>query len=179
MKEALKKSFEVLLKNGEYAEAEKLLIPYMKENPEDWDAKLLYGTCRMMQGDTETAKLVHQQAKGYFETGKDIPEEQKSFWDKYKKIIFYGAIGTALVLVGGAYLGNYLGKQMQDVFEVLSSPDVLGSPSMGKYAGPQKLSLERVDQLMDQLIKYNPPGQHKYAGPMRPEMERHPENAAW
>ena len=108
MNDVLKKSFENLLKNGEYAEAEKLLVPYMKENPEDWDAKLLYGTCRMMQGDSETAKLIHQQAQGYFESGKEIPEEQKSFWDKYKKLIFYGAIGTALVLGGYVAYMKYL-----------------------------------------------------------------------
>ena len=127
MKEALKKSYEILLKNGEYAEAEKLLVPYMKENPEDYDAKLLYGTCRMMQGDSETAKLIHQQAQMYFESGKEIPEEQKSFWDKYKKLIFYGAIGAALVLAGGAYLG----KQVKLV-------DFIGY----KYAGPEYNNLQ-------------------------------------
>ena len=148
MKDALKHSFEVLLKNGEYAEAEKLLVPYMKENPDDWDAKLLYGTCRMMQGDAETAKLVHQQAQDHFESGRDIPEEQKSFWDKYKKLIFYGAIGTALVLAGGAYLG----KQMQDVFEGLSS-------SMAAYAGPQQPPLVHEDCA-------------KYAGPSYNEKEQ-------
>ena len=164
MNDVLKKSFENLLKNGEYAEAEKLLVPYMKENPDDWDAKLLYGTCRMMQGDAETAKLVHQQAQDHFESGRDIPEEQKSFWDKYKKLIFYGAIGTALVLAGGAYLG----KQMQDPFEGLSS-------SMSAYAGPQ--------QPVFVCDKYAGPEyyQKKYAGPMRPEMEQMtaPESAAW
>ena len=151
MKEALKKSFEILLKNGEYAEAEKLLILYMKENPEDWDAKLLYGTCHMMQGDSETAKLIHQQAQGYFESGKEIPEEQRSFWDKYKKLIFYGAIGTALVLAGGAYLG----KQMQVVFEVLSH-------------GPQKPVWE-----LEKDANKNPVTQkHKYAGPQYDEKEK-------
>ena len=135
MNSALKKSFETLLKNREYAEAEKLLVPYMKENPEDWDAKLLYGTCRMMQGDAETAKLVNQQAQGYFESGKEIPEEQKSFWGKYTKLIFYGAIGTALVLTVIAYVE----KQARNMFEVLTH-------SMSKYAGPS-----RPDTI---LIKY-------------------------
>ena len=154
MKEALKKSFEVLLKNGEYAEAEKLLVPYMKENPDDWDAKLLYGTCRMMQGDADTAKLIHQQAEGYFESGKDISVEQKSFWDKYKKLIFYGAIGTALVLAGGAYLG----KQMQKVFGVLSVNT--------KYGGPMRQEIERLP---------------KIERPTHPEMEQptHLESAEW
>ena len=135
MKEALKKSFEILLKNGEYVEAEKLLIPYMKENPEDWDAKLLYGTCRMMQGDSETAKLIHQQAQGYFESGKDIPEEQKSFWDKYKKLIFYGAIGAALVL------GGYV------AYMKCPSPSSAllkyGGPLYSLYAGPEYYKKEQ------------------------------------
>ena len=121
MKDTLKKSFENLLKSGEYAEAEKLLVAYMKENPGDWDAKLFYGTCRMMQGDTETAKLIHQQAQGYFESGKEIPEEQKSFWDKYKKLIFYGAIGTALVLAGYVAYMKYTPPTSMTL----------------KYAGPQ------------------------------------------
>ena len=143
MKDALKHSFEVLLKNGEYAEAEKLLVPYMKENPDDWDAKLLYGTCRMMQGDAETAKLVHQQAQDHFESGRDIPEEQKSFWDKYKKLIFYGAIGTALVLSG------YV------VYMKCTSSISVGL----KYAGPQQPPLVSVDQ-------------QKYAGPSYKEKSK-------
>lgn len=126
MKESLKKSFEVLLKNGEYAEAEKLLVLYLKENPDDRDAKLLYGTCRMMQGDADTAKLIHQQAQGYFESGKNISEEQKTFWDKYKKLIFYGAIGTALVL------GGYVAYMK---YSALFS-GVFGEPTGALYAGP-------------------------------------------
>ena len=103
MKDELKKNFESLLKNGEYAEAEKLLVPYMKENPDDWDAKLLYGTCRMMQGDAEAAKQIHDEVeKQIAESGK-LPEEQKSFWVKYERLIIYGAIGTALV-IGGGYM---------------------------------------------------------------------------
>ena len=143
MKDALKHSFEVLLKNGEYAEAEKLLVPYMKENPDDWDAKLLYGTCRMMQGDAETAKLVHQQAQDHFESGRDIPEEQKSFWDKYKKLIFYGAIGTALVLSGYVVY-----------MKCTSSMSVVL-----KYAGPQQPPLVHEDCA-------------KYAGPSYNEKEQ-------
>ena len=169
MKDELKKNFESLLKNGEYAEAEKLLVPYMKENPDDWDAKLLYGTCRMMQGDAEIAKLVHQQAQGHFECGKDIPEEQKSFWDKYKELIFYGAIGTALVLASGAYLE----KQMQDVFEVL-------------YAEPMRPKMARLPVLPDIVDRHpeigRPPEEIEIGRPEeidRPEIERHPGREVW
>lgn len=133
MKEALKKSFETLIKDGEYAEAEKLLVEFMQDNPDDWDAKLLYGTCRMMQGDADTAKLIHQQAQGYFESGKDIPTEQKAFWDKYKKLIFYGVIGTALVLVG--YAGCI---KTNSIFDSITHPVVkYGGPTYALYAGPE------------------------------------------
>ena len=140
MKEDLKKSFESLLKNGEYAEAEKLLVPYMKDNPDDWDAKLLYGTCRMMQGDTETAKLIHQQGEKYFESGKDIPAEQKSFWDKYEKLIFYGLVGTALVLVGVASCGKAIEEEH---FEAITTSGVTYDPQIRKYAGPMRPEMER------------------------------------
>ena len=136
MNDALKKSFETLLKNGEYAEAENLLVLYMKDNPDDWDAKLFYGTCRMMQGDADTAKLIHQQAQGYFESGKDIPAEQKSFWDKYKKLIFYGLVGTALVLVGVASCG----KAIEEHFEAITTP-------VAKYAGPPMPTYELGPEL--------------------------------
>ena len=168
MTESLTKSFEILLKNGEYAEAEKLLVPYMQDNPDDWDAKLLYGTCRMMQGDTETAKIIHQQASEYFESGKDIPEGQKSFWDKYKKLIFYGAVGAALVLSGY-------------VVYMKCTSSISGGL---KYAGPQQPPLVRVDQHHTYAGPQQPPlvrvdQHHKYAGPMRPEMELNQESAAW
>ena len=156
MKDKLKKSVESLLKNGEYAEAEKLLVPYMKENPDDWDAKLLYGTCRMMQGDADTAKLIHQQAEGYFESGKDISVEQKSFWDKYKKLIFYGAIGTALVLAGGAYLV----KQMQKVFVFLNPSSLIYVNT--KYGGPmlpeiEPQEMEPQEMEPQEMERFTPP----------------------
>ena len=100
MKDDLKKNFEDLLKKGEYVEADKLLVAYMKESPKDLDAKMLYGTCRMMQGDSSTAKQIHDEVEPQISEANDISETQKTFWQKYKKLIIYGAIGTALVYGG-------------------------------------------------------------------------------
>lgn len=145
MQDELKKNFESLLKNGEYAEAEKLLVPYMKENPDDWDAKLLYGTCRMMQGDAETAKQIHDEVeKQIAESGK-LPEEQKSFWDKYKKIIFYGAIGTALVL--GGYAGCV--KTFDSMFDSVKYDGPRDDLSL--YADPVRKPLEHKQELEDSV----------------------------
>ena len=79
MKDDLKKNFEDLLKKGEYVEADKLLVAYMKESPKDLDAKMLYGTCRMMQGDSSTAKQIHDEVEPQISESNDIPETQKTF----------------------------------------------------------------------------------------------------
>ena len=162
MENTLKKTVENLIQNREYAEAEKQLVEFMRDNPDDIDAKLLYGTCRMMQGDSETAKLIHQQAQMYFESGKEIPEEQKSFWDKYKKLIFYGAIGTALILGGYAAL-----KDTAPLWNTLLYA-IEGESVAAKYAGPQKTVLE-----LEKDANKNPVTQkHKYAGPQYDEKEK-------
>ena len=151
------KPIRQLMAAGEFRKALDHISRILQKNPDDWDAKLLYGTCRMMQGDTETAKLIHQQGEKYFESGKDIPAEQKSFWDKYKKLIFYGLVGTALVLVGVASCG----KAIERYCEVITTPVVkYGGPPMPtyiqntKYAGPPM-----VDH-------------HKYDGPVMPRMKQ-------
>ena len=166
MKEALKKSFETLIKDGEYAEAEKLLVEFMQDNPDDWDAKLLYGTCRMMQGDSKTAQEIQQQAQAYFESGKnDITEEQKSFWKRYKELIIYGAIGAALIIAvagAGAALAKYA--------ELESFPLAkYAEYHQRKYAGPvySQKKYARPDFI-----------QTKYAGPQLPDM-RHDNEIHW
>ncbi len=100
MTQKLKQDIEVLLKNGEYAEAEKLLEQITKANPKDWEAKLLFGTCRMMQGDVETAKRIHDEAEKHYECGIQIAEKEKNFWQKYHRWIIYGILGSALVFTG-------------------------------------------------------------------------------
>ena len=122
MTDDLKKNFEDLLKKGEYAEADKLLVAYMKESPKDLDAKLLYGTCRMMQGDSGTAKQIHDEVEPQISESNDISETQKTFWQKYKKLIIYGAIGTALVY------GGYKVYEGYKMYMTASLPT--------KYAGP-------------------------------------------
>jgi len=100
MNDDLRKSFEMLLKNGDYVKAETELIKFMKLEPEDRDAKMLYGTCRMLQGDTETAKRIHDELEPFYSNSDDIPKSEKSFWQKYHRWIIYGSVG-ALVAIGG------------------------------------------------------------------------------
>ncbi len=54
----------------------------------------------------------YAEAEKQFEAGNDIPEKQKSFGDKYGRLIIYGALGFALVLgslvIGTVYFGNQI-----------------------------------------------------------------------
>lgn len=153
MKDDLKKNFEDLLKKGEYAEADKLLVAYMKESPKDLDAKLLYGTCRMMQGDSGTAKQIHDEVEPQISESNDISETQKTFWQKYKKLIIYGAIGTALVY------GGY--KVYEDEITQFFGVSAL---STAKYAGPEYYKAQMYPD-PDSV-------QNKYAGPPEPHLLR-------
>jgi len=100
MTDDLRKSFEMLLKNGDYVKAESELKKFMTLEPEDRDAKMLYGTCRMLQGDTETAKRIHDELEPFYSNSDDIPKSEKSFWQKYHRWIIYGSV-AALVAIGG------------------------------------------------------------------------------
>ena len=60
MTDDVRKNFDILLKCGEYAEAERLLNWFIEQHPEDREAKMLLGTCRMRHGDTETAGQVKE-----------------------------------------------------------------------------------------------------------------------
>lgn len=152
MKDDLKKNFEDLLKKGEYVEADKLLVAYMKESPKDLDAKMLYGTCRMMQGDSSTAKQIHDEVEPQISEANDISETQKTFWQKYKKLIIYGAIGTALVY-GGYKVYEY------------ETTQILGASAFSKYAGPE-YHLSPSPELLET----------KYAGPPETHLRFEDEN---
>lgn len=69
----------------------------------------------IQQDNLQQENEQEQVAEKQFEAGNDIPEKQKSFWDKYKILIFYGAIGTALVLGGVAYVANQVKGMFQQV----------------------------------------------------------------
>ena len=143
MLKALKKSIEDLIKQEAYLEAEKKLLVYLEENPSDQEAKLLYGICRMMLGDIQAAKKILEETKERLDVGSEISVEQKTFFEKYASVIFYGAVGAALVAAA-----VYGGKTMLN-----SSASV-----MVKYGGPpaREVSMERA----------------KYAGPPAGEVRK-------
>ena len=128
MDEKLLKSFESMLKKGNYAGIEPLLKEFAALNPEDWEAKMLYGTCRLLQGDTETAKRIHDELEPHFSADLDLPEAERTFWQKYHRWIIYGSTAALVIgAVGYAALG-VLAKSASVIFAA--------KPIATKYAGP-------------------------------------------
>ena len=105
------KPIETLLREQKYAEAEEALKARMAENPDDWDAKLLYGICRKLQGDEGAFREIHEEAE------KATGDEKKSIeasplWKKYHRS-YTGCLVAALIvgagLVAGVYIENETG----------------------------------------------------------------------
>ena len=137
MDEKLLKSFESMLKKGNYAEIEPLLKEIAALNPEDWEAKMLYGTCRLLQGDTETAKQIHDDLDPHFSTDLDLPEAKRTFWQKYHNWIIYGTAATLVAVLGAAV---YFGESISAALYSLRSPDKSPGESWRnhtKYAAPE------------------------------------------
>ena len=179
MKDDLKKNFEDLLKKGEYAEADKLLVAYMKESPKDLDAKMLYGTCRMMQGDSSTAKQIHDEVEPQISESNDISETQKTFWQKYKKLIIYGAIGTALVYGGYKVyedeISQFFGVSASTNDPVSTSTYDPDDPRLFLYAGPEYYHKKRVNLQNDKNNDLRDDEEKTFPGLSRGEMEENNE----
>ena len=81
------KIIEELIKERNYQKAETLLNKLLQVVPDDWQGKLLLGTCKLLQGDIDTARHIHAEVEIYFESQTDLTDEEKTFWQKYKNII--------------------------------------------------------------------------------------------
>ena len=80
------KIIEELIKKRNYQKAETLLNKLLQVVPDDWQGKLLLGTCKLLQGDIEAAQKIHAEAEAHFESGTNLTENEKIFWKKYKKV---------------------------------------------------------------------------------------------
>ena len=138
MDEKLLKSFESMLKKGNYAEIEPLLKEIAALNPEDWEAKMLYGTCRLLQGDTETAKQIHDEPEPHFSADLDLPKAKRTFWQKYHRWIIYGTATALVVAVTGCFFGKAISNMFTGISDRVNiSPEESWRIQTVKYAAPE------------------------------------------
>ena len=132
---------------GETAQADEALKELLAAEPDNLQAKMLYGACRQLLGDEETFKRIHDElAPVMGSCEKSEPQtETVSMWQKYHALWMALIVGS-LVLAGltGAVL--YFGHNLKNQFATL-------------YGGP--VQVPRHNRSIDSL----------YAGPPRSGLE--------
>ena len=131
------KIIEELIKERNYRKAETLLNKLLPVVPDDWQGKLLLGTCKLLQGDIEAAQKIHAEAEAHFESGADLTENEKTFGQKYKKV-FMGC-GCADLIIGGLAVvaAACFGKMIVDQFN---------KAAKCLYAGPEYYKMKKIPQ---------------------------------
>ena len=109
----------------------------MQVVPDDWQGKLLLGTCKLLQGDIEAAQKIHAEAEAHFESGTDLTENEKTFWKKYKNV--FRGCGCASLIIGGLTVvaAACFGKMIVDQFD---------KATKALYAGPEYYKMKKNPQ---------------------------------
>ena len=133
-----------LMKNGDFAKADAELKAIVECEPGNVQAKLLYGTCRLLLGDEDTFRKIHDEVEPRISFEKDV--EVISAWRKYSRLLKCLLAG-ALVLGATATVTCYLVNDFQGPMETLHN--VL------YYVNPPKLESSR-DRFRDTLYACPP-----------------------
>ena len=131
---------KALMSAGETAQADVALKELLAQEPDNLQAKMLYGTCRQLLGDEGTFRRIHGELAPEMEKLADdpstadtiVPTETLSLWKKYHALWMTLIIG-GLVLVGGVYV---LGKRINQ--------GVSASAAMAAYRGPPREELGKL-----------------------------------
>lgn len=122
-----------LIRAGEVCKAESELKKILGRDPDNVQAKLLYGMCRQFGGDDETFLRIHDELvpRMALETDRELV----SVWKKYRKLWLYLTAG--LLVLGGVSAAVWQC--------VKSSPLVAAMRGRTVYAGPTAETLEKRD----------------------------------
>jgi hypothetical protein len=128
-----------LLKSGDVAGAEALCRKALEATPDDAQLKMLFGTCRQLQGDEATFRRIHDELAPEME--KTSSAETLSLWRKYHKL--WMALIVGALVIGGAAAGVVVFReQINVIIEALSSV-----PNKVLYAGPEYIGPEYEDRI--------------------------------
>ena len=141
-----------LLKSGDVAGAEALCKAELQKTPGDASLKMLFGTCRQLQGDEETFRRIHDELAPEMAVAEKVEplSEKVSLWRKYHKL--WLALIAGVLVLGGAAVVTMVGNSIRDSFH------------FALYAGPVApvQSMERPG-----------PGEyHLYAAPKYEDRDR-------
>ena len=121
----------------------------MKE-PDNLQAKMLYGTCRQLLGDEETFKRIHDELAPEMEKleKKEPKAETVSLWKKYHAL-WMTLIIAGLMLAGAVGAAYYFGK------------NIVARANTELYAGPAYFQMQQLRQHSESLYA-GPPQEKKF-----------------
>ena len=137
---------------GDTAQADEALKELLAKEPDNLQAKMLYGTCRQLLGDEETFKRIHDELAPEMET---MPSEtiESRMWAKYRTIhsdMRKGALCTSTRLLteeDGAIFMEYVIIALLIFFAIGVFVMYYGKSvtCQAKYAGPplRELQIEK------------------------------------
>ena len=123
---------------GDTAKAAEALKELLAKEPDNLQAKMLYGTCCQLLGDAETFRRIHDELAPVMEKQEKVTPQSEtvSLWKKYRvtwENLIVGAMVLGAVVVGSAYFW----KTVRDQYELA------GRVMCGKYHGPEYYELRK------------------------------------
>ena len=114
---------KLMMAAGETAQADEALKELLAAEPNNLQAKILYGTCRQLLGDEETFRRIHDELAPVMVKLSDIPPEALtsvppetlSLWKKYHAL-WMSLIVSGLVLAGIGVGTWFFGKSVVAAF---------------------------------------------------------------
>ena len=121
---------------GDTAQADEALKELLAKDPENLQAKMLYGTCRQFLGDEETFKRIHDELAPVMEREKktDVGEETVSLWKKYHALWMSLIVGGLLLIGVGAV--KYLSTNILDVVAIENAIQPADRTNISPSANP-------------------------------------------
>ena len=159
----MKNLYEIkqMMAAGDTAQADEALKELLANEPDNIQAKILYGTCRQLLGDEETFKRIHDELAQVMENllKEDPKAETVSLWKKYQRLWEY-LIVAGLIIAGVGTVAWFLGKDIQNMFGVSGSAVVgervdalYGGPKYQLYGGPPRAELIQAEEHDKRFIK--------------------------
>lgn len=154
-----------LMASGATAKADASLKELLAAEPENLQAKMLYGACRQLLGDEETFKRIHDELAPEMENlPAEIPESR--MWARYK-VIFYDIENDALCMRmlnndDGAAKMEYVIIAMLILVALLCGIWLFGKNLQEQfrtaYAGPEYFENHKLTNTIDAVGIENVPG---------------------
>ena len=131
--------------------AEAALKEILAKEPDNLQAKMLFGLCRQLLGDEKTFKRIYDEVAPKME--RLPPSEQRSetvtLWKKYRTL-WKSLIVGGLVLVGTAVAVVYFGKTAnQQVMSDYCCPSYYENEKQPNDSNDKKKHVETIDKKFD------------------------------